>query len=245
MERKIYLIILFIVITLTSHAQTQYKQKIYKSYLKGDMVEWKKSVDEMRQIKVQNIDFKFELLNYLYGYIGWCLGNDKKIEARQYLDIAEILLADIEKSKKNLSLVNAYHGAFNGYNIALDPIKVIFFGRRSIKYVEKAISLDSTNFFGYLQMGNIEFYKPPRFGGDKYKAIYNYGKANKLIENQYFKTRNDWNYLSILVSIAQSYTKLEKYTEAKKYYESILKIEPEFDWVKTKLLPDLVKKMKK
>ena len=245
MERKIYLIILFLVMTFSSQAQTQYKQKIYNSYLKGDMVSWKRSVDEMRQVKVQNIDFKFELLNYLYGYIGWCLGNDKKVEARQYLDIAEVLLADIEKSNKNSSLVNAYHGAFNGYNIALDPYKVLFFGRRSIRYVEKAISLDSTNFFGYLQMGNIEFYKPPKFGGDKYKAIFYYGKANKLIENQYFKSKNDWNYLNTLVSIAQSYTKLGKFSEAKKYYESILKIEPEFDWVKKQLLPDLLKKMKK
>lgn len=244
MERKTYLLILILSIAIVGNAQSQYKQKIYNSYLKGDMVTWKNSVDEMRQTKVQTIDFKFELLNYLYGYIGWCLGNEKKSEARAYLDIAEALLTDIEKNTKNLSLVNAYHGAFNGYNIALDPYKVIFFGRRSVRFVEKAISLDATNFFGFLQMGNIEFYKPPAFGGDKYRAINNYGKAGKLIENQYFKTRNDWNYLSILVSIAQTYTKLEKFQDAKKYYESILKIEPEFDWVKNKLLPELHKKMK-
>ena len=229
---------------IVGNAQTQYKQKIYNSYLKGDMVAWKNSVDEMRQTKVQSVDFKFELVNYLYGYIGWCLGNDKKKEARSYLDIAEVILTDLEKSKKNLSLINAYHGAFNGYNIALDTYKVIFFGRRSVKFVEKAISLDPSNYFGFLQMGNIEFYKPPAFGGDKYRAINNYGKASKLIENQYFKTRNDWNYLSILVSIAQTYTKLGKFQEAKKYYESILKIEPEFDWVKNILLPELHKKMK-
>ena len=244
MERKIYLLIIFYLFSISIQAQTQYKQKIYDSYLKGDMTSWKATVDQMLQVKNANTDFKFELLNYLYGYIGWCIGNERKPEARKYLDIAENMASELEKNKVNLSLVNAYQGAFNGYNIALNPIKVIFFGSRSIKHVEKAISLNKNNYFGYLQMGNIEFYKPPRFGGDKYKAINFYGQANKLIENDYFKHKNDWNYLSILVSIAKSYTALGKLQEAKKYYENILKIEPNFSWVKNKLLPELNKQIK-
>ncbi|HPE39641.1 MAG TPA: tetratricopeptide repeat protein [Bacteroidales bacterium] len=208
------------------------------------MATWKVTMDQMLHVKTQTTDFKFELLNYLYGYIGWCIGNERKPEARKYLDIAENMALELEQKKQNLSLVNAYQGAFNGYNIALAPYKVIFFGSRSIKHVEKAIQLDKKNYFGYLQMGNIEYYKPPRFGGDKYKSINYYGQAKALIENDYFKSKNDWNYLNILVSIAKSYTALGKYEEAKKYYEATLKIEPQFTWVKNNLLPELNKKMK-
>lgn len=244
MERKIYYIILFFILVLPLQAQTPYKQKIYDSFIKGDMATWKVTVDQMLQVKNQTTDFQFELLNYLYGYIGWCIGNERKPEARRYLDIAEKMAMELEQKKLNLSLVNAYQGAFNGYNIALAPYKVIFFGSRSIKHVEKAIQLDKKNYFGYIQMGNIEFYKPPRFGGDKYKSINYYGQAKTIIENDYFKSKNDWNYLNILVSIAKSYTALGKYEEAKKYYEATLKIEPQFTWVKNNLLPELNKKMK-
>jgi tetratricopeptide (TPR) repeat protein len=244
MERKIYILILITFLSLLTQAQTTNKQKIYNAYLKGDMVTWKHTVDTMLKVKVQSDDYKFELLNYLYGYIGWCLGNGKKPEARIYLDKAELIIADLEKRKINLSMVNAYQSAFNGYNIALDLYKMIFFGKRSIKHAETALKLNTNNYFAHLQVGNIDFYKPATFGGDKYKAINNYGKAQKLIENQYFKTKDDWNYLNILVSIARAYTELGKYQEAKKYYESILKIEPNFDWVKNKLLPELNKKIK-
>jgi tetratricopeptide (TPR) repeat protein len=230
--------------SLVGNAQRSNKQIIYDSFLKGDMATWKQTVDKMLLEKVQNNDFKFEVLNYLYGYIGWCLGNDKKKEARTYLDKAEVILKDLETRKINLSLVNAYHSAFNGFNIALDLYKMIIFGSRSIKHADQALALDPNNYFAYLQVGNIEFHKPATFGGDKYKAINNYGKAQKLIENQYFKTKNDWNYLSILVSIARTYSELGKLQEAKKYYEAILKIEPNFEWVKNKLLPELNKKIK-
>lgn len=244
MERKIYYIIFILFFGISTQAQTPYKQKIYNAFLNGDMGTWKLTVDQMLQVKNQSTDFKFELLNYLYGYIGWCIGNERKPEARRYLDVAEKMAIELEEKKVNLSLVHAYQGAFNGYNIALAPYKVIFFGSRSIKHVEKAIQIDKMNYFGYMQMGNIEYYKPPRFGGDKYKSINYFGQAKALIENDYFKSKNDWNYLNILVSIAKSYTALGKYQEAKKYYESLLRIEPNFTWVKNNLLPELNKKIK-
>ncbi len=112
MERKIYLLIIFCLFSISIQAQTQYKQKIYDSYLKGDMTSWKATVDQMLQVKNANTDFKFELLNYLYGYIGWCIGNERKPEARKYLDIAENMAFELEKNKVNPSLVNAYQGAF-------------------------------------------------------------------------------------------------------------------------------------
>jgi hypothetical protein len=92
---------------LLTQAQTTNKQKIYNAYLKGDMVSWKNTVDTMLKVKVQSDDYKFELLNYLYGYIGWCLGNEKKPEARTYLDKAELIIKDLEKRKINLSFLSS------------------------------------------------------------------------------------------------------------------------------------------
>jgi hypothetical protein len=56
--------------------------------------------------------------------------------------------------------------------------------------------------------------------------------------------KNNWNYLSLLVTIAQSYTYLEEYDKAKAEYENILKIEPGFLYVSKGLYPELLSKMK-
>ena len=58
------------------------------------------------------------------------------------------------------------------------------------------------------------------------------------------ETIEDWNYLSLLSMIAKTYTELKDFNQAKSYYEKILKIEPDFLWVKNELYPDLLKKIK-
>jgi hypothetical protein len=47
------------------------------------------------------------------------------------------------------------------------------------------------------------------------------------------------------VLIAQSYEEMEKWEQAKKYYNQALAVEPEFKWVKNELLPGLLKKEEK
>ncbi len=54
----------------------------------------------------------------------------------------------------------------------------------------------------------------------------------------------DWNYLSLLALIGQSYFAMEDYKNAKIYYEKALKVEPDFLYVKNKLLPELIKKQR-
>lgn len=244
MERKIYITFILLLLFIPIQAQNLYKQVIYDAYIKGDMKIWKTTIDIMHKQPNKSHVYKMELVSYLYGYIGWCIGNERKGEARPYLDIAIKYADELEKGKYNPSLVSAYHAAFNGYSIALAPYKVIFFGTRSIKYAEKAVSQNKNNYFGYLQLGNIDFYKPPTFGGDKNRAIQYYKQAQELMEKDKISIKNDWNYLNIMVSIARAYYELGKYKEAQAYYESILRIEPRFQWVKNKLLPELLQKIK-
>lgn len=58
-------------------------------------------------------------------------------------------------------------------------------------------------------------------------------------------TKRNWNYLSLLVTIAQSHTYLREYEKAKAVYENIMKLEPGFLYVKNDLYPELLVKMKK
>jgi len=53
----------------------------------------------------------------------------------------------------------------------------------------------------------------------------------------------DWNYLSLLTTIARAYESTGELSKAKLSYEEILKIEPGFTWVRDELYPQLLKKL--
>jgi len=144
-----------------------------------------------------------------------------------------------------LSYINSYKSALYGFELGLAWYKAPFIGPKSVECAEIAMKLDKTNPYGFLQYGNAQYYMPETFGGSKTVAIEYYKTAQSLMEKNSENIINDWNYLSLLSIIAQAYTATEKYTLAKEYYDKILKIEPEFSWVKNELYPVLLKKMKK
>lgn len=243
MERKIYLIIISLVLFFgTSIAQTDYKYDIYDCFVNNKMTEWKDIIDKIEKKQYKTNPQTLELINFQYGYIAWCLGNDKNDEAETYLELAIKNAEKLENINLYKSIIYSYKSAFWGFKIGLAFYKAPFLGPESIKFAEKSIELNDENYFGYIQLGNIEYYMPSAFGGSKTKALEYYLKALKLMEKQTIE--NDWNYLSLLIIIAQAYEGTENYSKAKEYYNKVLKIEPDLSWVENELLPELNKKIK-
>ncbi len=218
------------------------KTRIYQAFIHNRMEDWKAVIDDMESHKTSETARLAKLVNYQYGYIGYCLGVEKDKEARNYLEKAEKNLDMLEDEGYRPSDIHAYKSAFYGYKIGLSPIKAPIFGPKSVKQAELAIEADSTNPMGYIQQGNAQFYMPPIFGGSKTEAIKKFGKALQLMKQNGESVENDWNYLSLLVLIAQSYEEMEKWEQAEKYYMQALAAEPDFKWVKDELLPGLIKK---
>lgn len=222
---------------------SSYKNDIYMAYINNNMDKWKDTIDKMQLQKSTDNQFLFELLNYQYGYIGWCIGNEKSKEAERYLDLAQNNLDILEKAKVEASEISAYKSAFYGYEIGLNKMKAPFSGPKSIKYSKLSMEQNPQNPMGYIQYGNSQFYMPAIFGGSKKEAVEHFLKAEKLMEKDKSKIENDWNYLSLITLIGQSYAEMEDYPNAKKYYEKALVAEPNFLFVKLELLPDLIKRM--
>lgn len=245
MERKKNFLFIIVMFVLCLFAQANEKVNVYNAYIKNEMGLWKKTIDEMHAKTNKTDELVLELINYQYGYIGWCMGNKKEREAEQYLSIAEQYLKMLENKKKYLPYVVAYRSAFYGFRIGLAPYKAPFIGVKSIDAAKLAMKMDNRNPYGYIQYGNIEYYMPPVFGGSKTSAINYYTQAQKLMELQGETViKNDWNYLSLLVMIANAYEAVANYQQARMYYEKILKIESQFLWVKNELYPQLLKKIK-
>lgn len=244
MEGKKYLLILLISIFSFNHLSANYKSQIYNAYINNDMGKWKTTIDRMNQEKNKSNEFILELVNYQYGYIGWCIGEKNNSEAKEYLDLAWHNLEVLEKASYKLSYVNSYKSAFYGFRIGLNILRAPFIGPRSVECAELAIKLDKTNPQGYFQYGNTQYYMPSAFGGSKQTAIEYYLKAEKLMEAKGDEIIGDWDYLNLLAIIGRAYYDLEKYKEARLYYEKILKIEPDFLWVRDELYPDIKNKTK-
>lgn len=234
MERKIGFLIWFVVI-LSTVGMASEKDKIYEAYISGNMALWKETIDKMEKILPKSNASTLELVNYQYGYIGWAMGSERQSEARQYLRLAEAHLDELGKRGFSVASVQAYQSAMFGFRIGLNRLQAPILGPKSVSYSKNAIESDPENPLGYIQLGNAEYYMPAAFGGSKKKALEYYLKARALMEKQKSGIKNDWNYLNLLTLIGQAYIGISENGKAKKVFEEILRIEPNFLWVKNEL----------
>jgi tetratricopeptide (TPR) repeat protein len=245
MERQVYRLTMSILtILFCLSVKGSFKSDIYSAYIGGDMKSWKQVMVKMENIKSVEPSFIMELLNYQYGYIAWCIGNKMNEEAEIYLDKAYENIEFLENIKYDLSMLYAYKAAFYGYLIGMNNFKAPFYGPKSYNCAENAIELNKNNPFAYLQYANVQFYMPSAFGGSKTEALEYFTRAEKLMELDKKQTIGDWNYLNLLTSIANAYKQMKQTETAKKYFEKILQIEPNYQWVKNNLYPQLLIELK-
>lgn len=242
MERTKRYIIVALLFTFSFYMlSAQYKHDIYNAYINSNMDAWKMLIDEVERKQDKSDSLLLELINYQYGYIGFCLGNNDKKQVKTYLKLAESNLEKLEESSLNPSYTKAYKSAFYGFSIGLNKLKAPFAGPKSVNAAKASIDLNPSNPLGYIQYGNAQFYMPPMFGGSKAEAIKYYKKAQTIMEEDSVMIKCDWNYLNLLVNIAESYTEMKEYDKADAYYQLILEVEPNFLWVKNELYPTFLK----
>ena len=244
MERSKHIFII-IVIFLPLSLIGQKKEAIYQAYVSGNMTRWQSIVEQLDQQKPTSNQEKLNALNYQYGYIAWCISQEKKDEAKHYLRAAYKTIRNLEKKKYNLSMLYAYKAAFIGFEIGLNPYKAPFIGPQSIEFAKRAKVLDTNNAMAYVQLGNIAYYTPKIFGGDKTLALKHYQRAIQLFETSPTNTINDWNYLNLLVSIIEAYIGIEDYNTAEELCKKALKVEPNFEWVAHNLYPQVKEKQQR
>ena len=223
MERtkRITVIILLLAICFLK-LSAQFKQDIYNAYINSNMDAWKMIIDELELKDNKSDALLLELINYQYGYIGYCIGEDDKKRAKSYLKLAENNLEQLEKSLVNPSSIHAYKSAFYGFSIGINKLKAPFVGPKSVEEAKVSMELNPLNSLGFIQYANAQFYMPAVFGGSKTEAIKYYNKAQTIMETNPTSIKYDWNYLSLLVNMAKSYTEMKEYDKADVYYQLIL-----------------------
>jgi tetratricopeptide (TPR) repeat protein len=219
------------------------KADIYNAYINNRMQDWKSAIDRIAGTPDKSDALLLELVNYQYGYIGWCLGSNNRGEAAAYLKLAEQNVKLLEAKKFELSILLAYKAAFFGYRIGLSKFSALVNGPKSADCAKLAVQLDANQPLGYIQLGNVKAHAPSLVGGSKPEAIGYYLKAKALMEQNRDEIKGDWNYLSLLAMIANCYESIDDNVKARSVYEEILSVEPQFRWIKEELYPRLLLKM--
>jgi len=249
MERSKYYykrLIFFILLTLISNAissETAYRNIVYNAYITGDLTKWVAVINTIEKNgETKTVTQKLELINYYYGYIGYLLGSKKYEQAEKMIDKGDKLIKETLALDNQNPTANAYKGSFIGFRIALSKFKAITLGPESASYINKAYEKDKNNVQAIVDKANIYYYTPSLFGGNKNEAIKFYKQGISLIEKS-GDTEHNWFYLSVLTALAKAYEKINKPHEALSVYRNILKIEPQYHWVKNELYPALLKKV--
>ncbi len=238
---KFLFLIIFSSLTLSSFGQN--KTTMYNAYINNNMSVWKSSIIKLESKRNKTDAEKLTLIDYEYIYIQHCIKTDKDKEVEKYIQKIEKIISYLDQKNYKRPILYAYKSAVIGFKISLAPYKAPKLGGESSDFAEKSVKLNNKNYFGYIQLGNIAFYKPSIFGGSKKEALTNYLKAYNLIKDKKSEIAESWNYLNLLAMLAKTYYELDNYQKAKEFCEIALKAEPNYKFVKDELYPQVLKKI--
>lgn len=203
------------------------------------MYKWGSIINTIEKGKTAStVDQKLELINVYYGYIGHLIGKKQFDSAEIMIARGEKLIVQVLKASPNNATAYAYKGSFLGFRMGISKFKTFTLGRESLYDINKAYALDPENIQALIDKGNILYYSPGIFGGNKEEALKYYLKGSRLLEKNN-NTDQNWVYLNLLTTIALAFDKTERHKEAMLICEKILRKEPNYRWVKDVLYPRL------
>lgn len=207
------------------------RKTIYDAYINGDIGGWMSVMNYLENLSAPSVDERLELLNYYYGYTGYLLGSDQEKTAKAYVERAGKIIDGILKENPQNATALAFKGSFISFKIAMNKLKAVTLGPESMKYINRAYKTDATDVQALTDKGNLLFYAPGLFGGNKKEALTYFERAIKRLEDTN-DTANNWFYLNLMVLLTQHYEKMGQKEKAQALSAKIRRIEPDFDWMK-------------
>lgn len=186
---------------------------------------------------------------YYLAYADYSLAtltmNDNKSKAKDYIDeaikYAEKAVDLHGNSAESLALL----GTIYGVKITFDWNNAVALGPKSNQVIAEALAIEPGNPRVLLQAGINKMFTPEFFGGSKTEAFKLFVKAADAF-NTYKVTdslKPDWGKLQSLAWLGRSYEEQKDYAKAVSFYKKALSENPDYAWVKYKLLPAAEEKL--
>lgn len=240
-NRLIHYLLLVLIGLSTTICRAQTDEQLYHSYMQGDLKLWKTYIDSARWEDMNAME-RLRLINYEYGYVPF-IADRKDPKADYYL---RLYMAHIEEEKNNMtpSLYASYMCAAHAYVYLLDKTKLFSSGLQSFRLAKQAVELDQNNSIALILKGNVYFYSPRAFGGNKEEAMRMFARAEQIMQQE-GTWHYLWNYPALQLCIAQCYDKLGDTNKAYQKCCAILKEHPDFRYITDTYLPELKAKLNK
>jgi len=214
----------------------QYRQEIYNAYIDNKLNQWERIINELEREYKTNHDSRFlkEKTFLQYGLTGYYLQVNDKQRASALLEKFYSGLEELGKLSSSRAEYFALMSAYYGFRLTLAPATTVYYGPKSIAFLDKAMEVNPNHPLVQNERGNADANMPAVFGGSTVKAISSYIKAMKLYEDRGEAQRN-WQYLNTMLTLAHCYEQVGRKDQAMIIFNKILRIEPDFTVVKNKI----------
>lgn len=190
-----------------------------------------------------------KLACYYIGYAAYRLNTQfadiNEDQKEQYLNEAEKQFRKSIKIDPSFAEGHAMLGSVYGMKAA-GFFSGMKYGPKANNATEKALKTGPNNPRVHMVNAIGLMNKPSMFGGSTEGAIKEFKKAAKLFKS--FEPANklmpDWGHAENYAWLGQAYEQKEQYIEAKKAYKQALEVDPNYQWVKHVLMPQLEEKLR-
>ena len=245
MKKNFALFLLFaLFISGTAGAESPYRKTTFDLFVSGNILQWDKIIATMKNDSAcQSLDDKVELLSYYYGLVGHLIDIGEKKEARKVLNEALSIVEPLVKANPEDARLSGLMANFQGFQIALSPLKATTLARGMMRYAHKAEETAPENPDVNIWSANILFYMPDIFGGDTQKSREYYRKALQLYENDESLRSNNWMYLQLIITLGLVEEKDRNYEKAHEYFSKAMELYPEYPHLKNVLYPRILEEL--
>lgn len=209
----------------------------------NSIILWDKSIDDAKTVYEQSNN-PHDLLTLCYAYygaIGSLMQTRDKTQGVKLLSEAMDYANTLKENKNYKSQALALIGGFQGLEIGFSPMKGMVLGAKSDKNIDRALKLDSENFFAWLQRGSSQFHTPKMFGGSVEQSIDSFEES--ILLHQKDSKNPQWLRTEAMIWLGQAFAKQKRYAEAYKIYTEVLAIDNSVLWVSEELLPRIKDKI--
>lgn len=219
---------------------------IYRGYISGKMEVWKGGMNELQdQFRSDpKACTLYTLAEARYGYIGYLLGRNQKDVARPVIETFAAEIEQLAVYPEYRAETEAFRVALLGFRMGLNPARAVTLGPKALKQLEKAIEVGKDSPAVWIEKANSEAHMPAFAGGSKEKAAASFREALRLFEAEVTIAPCNWRYLNTMVLSGQLLERMGDHRGAAETYRRALRREPDFQWVRDELLPEVEKKMK-
>lgn len=183
-----------------------------------------------------------------YGYyrLNTIFTNISEDQREKYLDETVKYLKKDVKIAPNFAEAWALLGEAYGTKASGGMLSGMRYGPKAGRITKKALKIAPENprvrFINAMGL----LMTPSMFGGSTKGAIKEFKKAAELFRTCQPKNKlmPGWGHAEVYAWLGNAYKKAEMYKKTKMAYKQALKVDPDYGWVKHKLLPELEKVMK-